>query len=193
MHTMELLNSSFGISPKAFDAIDVGLISGEFDFTMINSQVLSIPHINQDIISSPAIGLDEAVEADLSSNCLLQRGFKAVRYDLDIDAAIVSVNTEDYRFPVCSTPSFLFGVLSAEKRFIDFNFPTVRGLGLTEPGQMDYNSYELAVDEVSTNPCKAGDRRCFNSTESKRTKSRKNRSEMCVQFTYLILTAMTVC
>jgi len=73
MHTTELNKPSFGISPKPFNAVDVGLASGEFILAMIHSEVFSIPDINQAIVASPAIGIDDAVQADLSSNYFLQR------------------------------------------------------------------------------------------------------------------------
>ena len=132
MHTTELNKPSFGITPKTFNAVDVGLIYDELIFTMIDPKLFSIPDINQAIVASPAIGIDDAVQADLSSNHLLQRGLRAVGNNRGVDAAIAPEDTKDNGFPVCSSPSFSFDATSAKEGFIDFNFPTEWGFGLTK-------------------------------------------------------------
>ena len=70
--------AGFGTSPELFDPIDMGLVFNELILSMVHSQVFSVTNIHQAIVASPAVGIDDAVQADLSSDSLLQRGLRAI-------------------------------------------------------------------------------------------------------------------
>ena len=48
------------MSPKTFNTVDVVTAFGKFIFTMINTKMLSVPNINQTIISTPAVRADDS-------------------------------------------------------------------------------------------------------------------------------------
>ncbi len=61
-HTLQLTEASFGIRPKRFDAIDVGMACRPFVVTLMNPEVLGIADINPAVIDSPPICVDEAIQ-----------------------------------------------------------------------------------------------------------------------------------
>ena len=60
VHSAKPGQSSFGESPKPFDAINVGLPLSEFIFPVVNAKMFSIADINEPIIATPSIGIDHA-------------------------------------------------------------------------------------------------------------------------------------
>ncbi len=67
-NTIEFFKSSFRIRPEWFNAIDVTITSGKFILTMMHTEVLFISHINQPIVASPAVRVDDAVEPYLAAD-----------------------------------------------------------------------------------------------------------------------------
>lgn len=47
-------------APEAFVSVDVGFAPGEFVTAMINTEMLAIADINKAIVTTPAIGIDDA-------------------------------------------------------------------------------------------------------------------------------------
>ena len=67
-HTLQLTETSFGIRPKRFDTMDVGMACRPFVVTLMNPEVLGIADINPAVIGSPHICVDEAIEAYMAAN-----------------------------------------------------------------------------------------------------------------------------
>lgn len=89
---VELLQSSFGIRPEAFDAVNMNIADGKNIFRMINSQMLRVTNINQSVIDAPAIRMNHAVETNFTANNLLPRFLRRVRYNLGINLPVAFVN-----------------------------------------------------------------------------------------------------
>ena len=71
MHLSVLDQAGFGISPKSLDPIDVGPVCSELILSIVDPQMLSVTDIHEAIVASPAIGVDDTVQAYPSpNNCL---------------------------------------------------------------------------------------------------------------------------
>lgn len=63
--------ASLGIAPEAFNSVDVRWPVCEFIVAMLNTQVLAITDINQPVIPSPSIAIDNAFQGNMpANNCL---------------------------------------------------------------------------------------------------------------------------
>ena len=151
--------AGFGISPEPFDPIDMGLVFNELILSMIHSQVLSITNVHQAIVATPAVRVDDAIQADLSSNCLLQRGLRAIGDYLGVHAAIAFEDAEDDGFPVSTSSSFALDAPCSKERFIYFNLTAERGTGVAKLGQAHTDSMKVTVDSVAAQAGQIGDLR----------------------------------
>ena len=134
MHPSELNKPGFSVSPESFNAVDVGLIPGKLILPVVYSQVLTIPDINQAVIPSPTVGIDDTFKADLAPNNLLQRGLRTIGHNLSIDAAIALEDAEDDGFSVGTSTSFPFNPFWTEKGFIYFDLSAEGRSGITKYG-----------------------------------------------------------
>ena len=62
--------------------------ASKFIVAMMNTKVFFIAHINQTVITSPAIGINDAFSRDMSLNNLLQRVFGSIGDDFGITLLI---------------------------------------------------------------------------------------------------------
>lgn len=82
LNALHFGQTQLGIGPERFDAIDVGQIVGELVAGMVHPQVLDVPNVHQPVIAAPAIAVDDAIERDLATDHLLQRGFAGIGHDV---------------------------------------------------------------------------------------------------------------
>ena len=74
------------------DAVDVGLTCGELILSMINHHVLSIYDVNKAVVAALAVGVDDAIQADLTPNNRLQSGLGAIGDNFGVHTAVVFKN-----------------------------------------------------------------------------------------------------
>ena len=120
-HAIELLQSSFGIRPKAFDPVNVNIANGENVVRVINSQVLGITDINQAVVTAPAVRMNDRIERDTPANNGLQCFSSRVRHDLGVNFAVSLVNTEDNLFAASPATALASDTPRAEIRFVNFD------------------------------------------------------------------------
>ena len=65
-HSAETIQSRFCISPEAFNTVDVIAAFGKFVLAMINPKMLAVTHIDQTIIATPTVRVDDAAELNLA-------------------------------------------------------------------------------------------------------------------------------
>ena len=131
IHSTKPSQSSFGKSPKPFDTINVGVSIGKFIFSMIDTKMFSISDIDESIVTTPSVILDDAFHGDTTSDDSLQRSFGAVRDNFSIDFAIAFKNAKDDGFARSTLASFSFKY-TAKKNLVSFNFSRKRRLGFTK-------------------------------------------------------------
>jgi len=121
VHAAEANQPGLGMPPEAFDAVDVSVPFGKFVLAVIDAQMLAVTDIDQAIVTTPAIRIDDAFEFDLATDNLLQRGFGAIWNDLGVDMTVPLKDAKDDRFAKCAAASFALDASGTKERFIDFN------------------------------------------------------------------------
>ena len=152
-HTLEPEKPGLGKTPEAFNSIDVAFALNEFILPMVDSEVLFVSQIHQSIISSPTIGMDDALKAYSTSDNRLQRGSSAIWNNFCIHLAVTFEDAKDDCFSKGSTSSFPFYPASSEEAFINFHLSRKRRLPFAEFGNSHPNLVKVSVDRV---PVKAG-------------------------------------
>ena len=131
IHTSKPIQSGFGKAPEAFNAVDMCSASDELILSVIHPQMLAVADIDQAVVTPPAIGIDNAIQGDTSSDNALERGFTAVGDDFSVDITVAFEDAKDRRLAESTTASFAFDASGAEVRFIDFDLASERRLALT--------------------------------------------------------------
>jgi len=153
-HTSESEKPGFGITPEAFDSVDMAFAMDEFILSMVDPKVLFITKVNESIVTSPTIRMDNAFKAHTASDNRLQRGSPAIRDNFGIHFPVAFEDAKNNSFTESSTASFAFNPPSAKEAFINFNLSGKRRLPFTEFGNSFSNFREISVDSI---PVKTGD------------------------------------
>ena len=104
-HTTESTKSGFGITPAAFNSIDMRLSIDEFIGSMLNPKVIFISQVNESIITSPSISVDDTFRIYASPDNLLQSGSPAIWDDFSVDLSVSFEDTQNDCFSRGSSAS----------------------------------------------------------------------------------------
>ena len=143
--SFELAQTEFGIGPEGLDSVDMAVTSGEFIFSIMDSKVLGVSDIHQAPIASPTVTVDDAIDRDMTTNNLLQRGLSGIRDNLRIDPAIALEDTEDNGFRSGTTSALTPNSPRSEVGFVHFDPP---GKGAVECAFVDQPGSDSLVDRV---------------------------------------------
>ena len=136
-----LVQSKFGISPERLNTIDLRLVIGKLITSMLNPEVFRIPHIDKTVILSPAVRVDNTLQAHLTPYNMLQRAFFGNRNNFRVDSPITFKDTKDNGFTAGSTTPFWSKI-----GFINLNRPTKLYMFFRLMSQTNTNLYEDIVD-----------------------------------------------
>lgn len=120
-------------------------------------EVLLVLDINQAIIATPSIGMDDTFDADSTSDNRLKRGSAAIRHDLSIDLALALEYAEGNGFTTCATTAEPFDSSRPKVTFINFDFYENWGLSLAELGDSLTQGHEIPVHGISVQTTQKGD------------------------------------
>ena len=112
-------------------------------------EMLLIPQINQTVVPTPPVGVDDAFQGDASPDYALESRLRAIRDDFGVNAIMALEQSENNGFAASAPSSDTFDASGAEVTFIDFHFAFDRGLRLAKPGDSFAESGEIAVDGVA--------------------------------------------
>jgi hypothetical protein len=87
----------------------------------MESQVLGVSDVHQALIASPTVTVDDAIDLDMTSNNLLQRGLLSIWDNLRIDPAIALEDTEYNGFRSGITCALTPNSPRTEIGFVHFN------------------------------------------------------------------------
>lgn len=110
-----------------------------------------VSQIDEPVITSPTIGMNDAFKVYTSTYDALESGSGAIRNDLRIDVIIAFEQVENNGFSACSTASDAPDPASAEVAFINLDFPFDGRLRLAITGNSFPESRHIPVDGVSVN------------------------------------------
>jgi hypothetical protein len=146
---VELHKTPFRIGPERFDAIDVAFAVGKLIGSMVDTIMLFVAQINQAIVTTPRVGVNDTFKLYSTSDNALQRLFCAVGNDFRIDHALPLKDAEDRGFVVGAAASLSFDPLGSEVGFINFNFSAERRRLFTELGDPGPDKTQVTVNGVT--------------------------------------------
>ena len=149
VHAVEFHEPCLCKGPEGLNAVDVVTSLGELVTAMVDAKMLFVPQVNQAVVSTPAIGVYDALDVHLSSNDGLQSGLSAIGYDFGVDSASPLQDAKDRRFPRCAPSSPSPYTPCAKVGFINFNLPFEWGLLLAQLSNSMPNQSEVAVNCVA--------------------------------------------
>ena len=155
--TSELGKASFRVAPKALYAIDMATLIGKFIVSVVDPEMLLVPDIHEAVIATPSIGMDDAFNADATSDNRLKRGTAAIRHDLGIDLALALEDAKNNGFTACATTSEPFDSTRPEVAFINFDFSENWGLSLAVLSDSLAHSHEIPIHGISVQASHQGD------------------------------------
>lgn len=120
-NTFHLAQSQLGISPKRFNAINVGLVISKLVTTMPNTIMFRITPIYKSVISTPTSRVDNTIQAYFTPYYTLRSTFPGIGNGLCINPAVPFEKTKDNRLATCATTTFATDTLWSKIRFISFN------------------------------------------------------------------------
>jgi hypothetical protein len=121
-HAAELLQSSFGKRPEAFNAVNVNIANRKHIVRMVDSKIFRANYINQSDVTAPRIGTNHQIKCNTSANNVLQRLSSGVRHNPGYKLWRCA-----YKFRRQSSCCQLYDRLAANStrtklRFVNFNF-----------------------------------------------------------------------
>ena len=120
-HATKPTEPRLGITPKTFNTIDMRPFLNKFIISMVDAKMFLVTQIDQPIIPSPSIRMDDTFKLYTSSDDGLKRLSGAIGDDFSIDLPISLENTKDYRLPQGPSPTSASYATSAEITLINFN------------------------------------------------------------------------
>ena len=149
LHTFKFSKSGFGISPKPFNAIYVRSASDKFIRTMINTKVFFITNVNQAIVTSPTVRMNNTVQTYLSAYDLLQSGFRAIRNYFCIHFPISFKDSKYNSLSIGSSTSFAFDTLCSKEGFINFYFSRKRRFLFTVFSDSFSDCFKISINRIT--------------------------------------------
>ena len=116
---------------------------------VLHPEMLLIPQINQTVVPTPPVGVDDAFQGDASPDYALESRLRAIRDDFGVNAIMALEQSENNGFAASAPSSHSFDTAGAEVTFIDFHFAFDRRLRFAKPGDSFAESGEIPVDGVA--------------------------------------------
>jgi len=157
IHASELGKPGFGETPEALNAVDMGLPSNEFVFPMINSEMLLVSQVDQSVISSPPVRVNDALQVDAPPDNALESITTTVGHNLSVDLAVSLEYAKDDGFAISAPSSLAFDATGAEVTLVDFHFSGKRGLLLAEGSDTFSYGLEIPVNCIPIQACQLSD------------------------------------
>lgn len=159
-HPPEPGQPRLGVAPEALDAVDVipaNHTAAELVGVVIDPQMLAIPHIDQAVVTPPAVGMDDAVEGDFPANRGQKHRFRAVGDDLGVDLVVSFVDAEDGGLPSRAASGLALDPAGSEVAFIDLDGAAEGPFEFAGFGHSLTQAGEQAVEGVAVEAGELGD------------------------------------
>ena len=125
-HTIELSQATLSKAPKGFNTVDMTITPNEFIVAMIDPKVLVKANVDQTIIATPAIGVDDAQRISFASDNRLQRTLRSIWNNLCVNLITTFKQTKDNGFTTSATATFTAHAPWAKVRLIGLQFAAQR-------------------------------------------------------------------
>lgn len=143
--------SRLGSTPKTLNAVDVDAspLDRKDVVAVVDPIVFAVADVNEPVIASPTIGVNDASAVHLASDNGLQCAFFCVRDNLGVHFPIALEDAEDNGLRSSSAPSFALDAFRSEVRLVHFNGTTESGFLLTVPRDSSAKRHEVPIDRVA--------------------------------------------
>jgi hypothetical protein len=155
-NTIELSQATLGKAPKGFNTVDMAAASNKLIVAMIDPKVFIKANINQPIVTSPAIGVDNAQRISFASDNRLQRALRSIWNNLGVNLITAFKQTKDNRFTASTTTSFTTHSAGAKVRLISLQFATQGRSLQTPPSHTGTYAKVDTVDASHRNSAQSG-------------------------------------
>ncbi len=120
-HTIELLQSPFGIRPETFYSVNMNITDGKNIKRVVDSQVFGIPDIDQSIVAAPAVRMNHRIKRNLAANNVLQGFLLHIGNNLGINRTVSFINPKDNSFAARSAPALASDSSCSEVGFVNLD------------------------------------------------------------------------
>ena len=148
IHASELGKPGFGEAPETLNAADMGLPSNKFVFPVVHSEMFLVSQIDQSVISSPSVRVNDALQVDASPDNALESITTTIRHNFSVDLSLSFEYAKDDCFAVSAPSSLAFYTTGAEVTLVDFHFAGEGGLLLAEGRNTFSYGLEIPVDGI---------------------------------------------
>lgn len=145
--------TSFRLPPKAFNPVHMRAPTDKLILAMIDSEMSTIPDLDQPMVPSPSVRIDHAVQGNLPSNNCLQGVFSAIRDEFRVDLPIPLEDSKDNGFTIRPAAPFSFDPSSPKVGFIDFHLSAERRLRFTEFRNACSNNPHIPIHRIAIQSC----------------------------------------
>jgi hypothetical protein len=132
-HAIELSQAALSKAPKGLNPIDMAATSYKLILSMVDPKVFIKANVDQTIIATPAIGVDDAQRISFASDNCLQGSFGRIRNNLRVNLIASLKQPKDNRFTSCTTASFAPHSAWTKVRLISLQLATQRRSLQTPP------------------------------------------------------------
>lgn len=67
-HTVEVRHPTFSVAPESLNTVDVRTAVGELVVDVVDAQVLGVADIDQAVLATPTVEVDDTLQADTPAN-----------------------------------------------------------------------------------------------------------------------------
>ena len=103
--SVEFGQSAFGETPERFDAVDVIRTPGEFILTVMDPKMFIESHVDQAIIPSPSVRVNQALRIGFATDHRLENRLARIGDDFRVHPIAALQKPEDDRFSTGATAS----------------------------------------------------------------------------------------
>ena len=119
-NALYLTQSHFNVSPKRFDTVHVRWIMDTFMTPMLHPKIPGIAHIDQVMITTPALRMKGTIQAYFAPHHLLQRAFTNIGHSFSRDPAMAFKETQYNGFTSWASASLASNAFWAKVGFVHF-------------------------------------------------------------------------
>lgn len=123
-YAIELSQAALGKAPKGFNTVDMTASPDKLIVAMINPKVFIKANINQPIVTSPAIGVDDTQRISFASDNRLQGTLRSIWNNLCVNLIAAFKQPKDNGFTASATTTFTTHSAWAEVRLIGLQITT---------------------------------------------------------------------
>lgn len=155
-HAIELGQATLGVTPEALNAVDVTLVANELVVIMMDPQMLLITDVNQAVITTPAVGMDDDLGLYFAPNHGQKRAFGAVGDNLGVDPALAFEDAEHEGLSRRAPASPAAHPARTEVGFVDLDLAAFEGPTLLAFVRQPLTQTQInVVDRADRDPAEA--------------------------------------